>query len=160
MTTTTTTRTSAGGRGAILTAALTVATAASVATAHGLYQVAAASRVPTSIAWLYPVITDGLALVAYAATARLHDRGRRYAATIVVLAAGLSGVAQAVYLAGALDHALGDPLRSGREHALAASISESMTKHFGKAVSIEPPDNDSLLREFAAFCRGGSFVIE
>ncbi len=88
------------GRRPILTAALTVATAAGVATAHGLYQVALASRVPTPVAWLYPVITDGLALVAYASTARLHDRGRRYAAVMVVLAAGLSGLAQAVYLAG------------------------------------------------------------
>ena len=29
---------------------------------------------PTPIGWLYPLITDGLALVAYAATARLHAR--------------------------------------------------------------------------------------
>jgi hypothetical protein len=94
------------GRGSIMTAALTVAAAAGVATAHGLYQVAAAARVPAPIAWLYPLITDGLALVAYAATARLHDRARRYAAGIVILAAGLSGLAQAVYLAGALDHAV------------------------------------------------------
>jgi hypothetical protein len=89
-------------RRSILTAALTVATAAGVATAHGLYQVAVASRVPTPVAWLYPVITDGLALVAYA-TARLRSRGRGYAATIVVVAAGLSGIAQAVYLAGGID---------------------------------------------------------
>jgi hypothetical protein len=96
--------TSTRGRGSILTAALTVATAAGLATAHGLFQVAAASRVPTPVAWLYPLITDGLALVAYAATARLHEsRSRRYAAGIVVLAAGLSGLAQAVYLAGGLD---------------------------------------------------------
>ena len=83
-------------------AGLVVAAGAGVATAHGLYQVAAAARVPAPIAWLYPLITDGLALVAYAATARLHDGGRRYAAGIVVLAAGLSGLAQAVYLAGGL----------------------------------------------------------
>src|SRR5882757_11102473 len=97
--------TTANGRRSILTAALTVAAAAGVATAHGLFQVAAAARVPTPVAWLYPLITDGLALVAYAATARLHERGRRYAAAIVVLAAGLSGLAQAVYLAGGLGHA-------------------------------------------------------
>ncbi len=84
------------------TAGLAVALGAGVATAHGLYQVAAASGVPHPVAWLYPLITDGLALVAYAATARLHSAGRRYAATIVILAAGLSGLAQAVYLAGGI----------------------------------------------------------
>ena len=90
------------GRRAVWTAGLAVAAGAGVATAHGLYQVAAAARVPTPIAWLYPLITDGLALVAYAATSRLHDGGRRYAAGIVVLAAGLSGLAQAIYLAGGI----------------------------------------------------------
>ena len=90
------------GRRAVWAAGLIVATGAGVATAHGLYQVAAAARVPAGIAWLYPLITDGLALVAYAATARLHDGGRRYAGTIVVLAAGLSGLAQATYLTGSL----------------------------------------------------------
>ena len=54
------------------------------------------------IAWLYPLITDGLALVAYAATTRLSGRGRRYAWAVVVLAAGMSGLAQATYLAGAV----------------------------------------------------------
>jgi hypothetical protein len=93
------------GRGSALTwaAGLVVATGAGVATAHGLFQVAAAAGVPAAVAWLYPLITDGLALVAYAATARLHhSRSRRYAAAIVVLAAGLSGLAQAVYLAGGI----------------------------------------------------------
>ena len=84
------------------TAGLAVALGAGVATAHGLYQVAAASGVPHPMAWLYPLITDGLALVAYAATARLHSTGRRYAAVVVVGAAGLSGLAQAVYLAGGI----------------------------------------------------------
>jgi hypothetical protein len=46
---------------------LTVALGAA-ATAHGLFQVALAARVPVVIAWLYPLITDGLALVASAAT--------------------------------------------------------------------------------------------
>jgi hypothetical protein len=90
------------GRRAVWAAGLVVATGAGVATAHGLYQVAAAAQVPAPIAWLYPLITDGLALVAYAATSRLDDGGRRYAATIVVLAASLSGLAQAVYLAGGI----------------------------------------------------------
>lgn len=78
---------------------LAVAVGAAVATAHGLYEVAHAARVPTVIAWLYPLITDGLALVAYAATARLSGSGARYAWAVVVLAAGLSGLAQAVFLA-------------------------------------------------------------
>lgn len=50
---------------------------------------------------MYPLITDGLALVAYAATTQLHSQGSRgYAWTVVVVAAGLSGLAQATYLAG------------------------------------------------------------
>ena len=65
---------SPSGRRATWAAGLVVAAGAGVATAHGLYQVAAAARVPAPIAWLYPLITDGLALVAYAATARLHRR--------------------------------------------------------------------------------------
>ncbi|MCF7552609.1 hypothetical protein [Pseudonocardia sp. WMMC193] len=78
---------------------LAVALGAAAATAHGLYEVAIASRVPAGIAWLYPLITDGLALVAYAATARLTGSAARYAWAVVVTAAGLSGLAQAVYLA-------------------------------------------------------------
>ncbi len=88
------------GRTPVWLAGLVVAAGAGVATAHGLYEVAIAARVPAGIAWLYPLITDGLALVAYAATARLADAGHRYAWTVVVLAAGLSGLAQAAYLAG------------------------------------------------------------
>ena len=78
---------------------LAVALAAAVATAHGLYEVAFAAAVPAGIAWLYPLITDGLALVAYGATSRLTASGARYAWAVVVTAAGLSGLAQAVYLA-------------------------------------------------------------
>jgi hypothetical protein len=78
---------------------LAVAIGAAAATAHGLYEVAVASRVPSGIAWLYPLITDGLALVAYAATARLQGSAARYAWAVVVVAAGLSGLAQAIYLA-------------------------------------------------------------
>jgi hypothetical protein len=79
--------------------ALCVALAAAVATAHGLYEVALAARVPTPVALLYPAITDGLALVAYAATTRLAAQARRYAWGVVLTAAGLSGLAQAIYLA-------------------------------------------------------------
>jgi len=78
---------------------LAVAVGAAVATAHGLYEVAHTARVPAGIAWLYPLITDGLALVAYAATARLTGSAARYAWAVVVLAAGLSGLAQAAFLA-------------------------------------------------------------
>ena len=80
---------------------LLVAAGAAVATAHGLYEVARAAGAPTPIAALYPLICDGLALVAYGATSRLYEpSGRAYAWTIVALAAGLSGLAQAAYLAG------------------------------------------------------------
>ena len=87
---------------ALLAAGVLVALGAAAATAHGLFEVAAASGVPAGIAWIYPLITDGLAIVAYAATARLDVRGRRYAWSVVILAAGLSGVAQAVFLAGGI----------------------------------------------------------
>src|SRR5690606_9829330 len=76
-----------------------------VATAHGLYEVAIAAGAPEPIACLYPLITDGLALVAYASTARLHGPGRGYAWSVVVLAAGLSGLAQASFLAGGVPFA-------------------------------------------------------
>jgi hypothetical protein len=88
------------GRAVIWLPGLAVALGAAVATAHGLYEVAVAARVPGGIAWLYPLITDGLALVAYAATARLTGPAARYAWAVVVTAAGLSGLAQAAYLAG------------------------------------------------------------
>jgi hypothetical protein len=81
-------------------AGLVVAAAAAAATAHGLYAVAAASDVPWPVAVLYPVMTDGLALVAYSATNRLTGGARRYAWSVVIAAAGLSGAAQALYLAG------------------------------------------------------------
>ena len=72
---------------------------AGVVTAHGLFVVAAAAGVPVGIAWLYPIITDGLALVAYGSTHRFRGGAMIYAWTVVVLAAGLSGLAQAVHLA-------------------------------------------------------------
>ena len=92
---------------------LAVAIGAAAATAHGLYEVAIAARVPAGIAWLYPLITDGLALVAYGATARLRGGAARYAWAVVVLAAGLSGLAQAAYLAGDATLAAPPALRFG-----------------------------------------------
>jgi len=87
-------------RSAVWLPGLAVAVGAAIATAHGLYEVAVASRVPGPLAWLYPLITDGLALVAYTATARLSGSAARYAWSVVVIAAGLSGLAQAAFLAG------------------------------------------------------------
>jgi hypothetical protein len=87
-------------RWTVWAAGLVVALGAGVATAHGLYEVALAAGTPRVLAWLYPLITDGLALVAYATTARLTNHGRSYAWTVVVIAAGLSGLTQASYLAG------------------------------------------------------------
>lgn len=86
-----------------MTAGVAVGLSAAVATAHGAFEVAHACGVPAGLATLYPAITDGLALVAYATTTRLAAGGRRYAWTIVVLAAGLSGLAQATYLAGSVN---------------------------------------------------------
>jgi pyruvate/2-oxoglutarate dehydrogenase complex dihydrolipoamide acyltransferase (E2) component len=86
-------------RAAVLAPALIVGAGAVAATAHGGYEVAAASGVPEGlIAALYPLITDGLALVAYASTHRLAGAARHYAWAVVILAAALSGLAQAVYL--------------------------------------------------------------
>lgn len=76
-----------------------VAVSAAVLTAHGLTEVALGSNVPSGIAWMYPVITDGLGVLAYAATSRLGRGGRAYAWLVVVVAAGLSAGAQASYLA-------------------------------------------------------------
>ena len=115
----------AGGSGAaIWLPGLAVALGAAVATAHGLFEVAVAARVPVGIAWLYPLITDGLALVAYAATARLHGSAARYAWAVVVLAAGLSGLAQAAYLAGGatLDASPGLRFGVGAWPAVAAAV--------------------------------------
>jgi hypothetical protein len=92
---------------------LLVAIGAAVATAHGLHEVAVAAGVPSGLAWLYPLITDGLALVAYASTARLAVRARRYAWGVVVLAAGLSGLAQASHLAGGVGTLAPAALRFG-----------------------------------------------
>lgn len=93
-------------RTAVWSIGLVVAIGAGVATAHGLFVVAVGAGVPAAIAWLYPLITDGLALVAYAATTQLRSQGSRgYAWIVVVVAAGLSGLAQATYLAGAVTSA-------------------------------------------------------
>jgi hypothetical protein len=91
-------------RSPIWWAVLAVAACGVVATAHGLYEVVAACGVLAFMAALYVPITDGLALVAYAATDRLEGFARAYAWTVVLLAAGLSGTAQAVMLGG-----LGEP---------------------------------------------------
>lgn len=99
------TRGSRGRLGLVWAAGLVVALGAGVSTAHGLYEVAIAAGTPRALAWLYPLITDGLALVAYATTTRLGESGRRYAWSVVVVAAGLSGLTQAGYLAGGVQEA-------------------------------------------------------
>jgi len=135
----TTTTDSPKGRRAVWAAGLVVATGAGIATAHGLYQVAAAANVAAPIAWLYPLITDGLALVAYAATARLHATGRRYAAGIVILAAGLSGLAQAVYLAGGIATTNAAPV--GLRFGVGAwpAIAAALTAHLLHLISTDQP---------------------
>jgi len=134
---------SRAGRRAVWTAALLVASGAGVATAHGLYEVAAGAGVPLAVAWLYPLITDGLALVAYAATARLHHRPRHYAAGIVVAAAGLSGLAQAVYLAGALDRT--GPAPVGLRFGVGAwpAVAAALTAHLLHLISTGDRDREA-----------------
>ncbi|MBC3190932.1 hypothetical protein H7X46_07635 [Pseudonocardia sp. C8] len=109
------------GRTAIWVPGLAVAVGAAVATAHGLFEVAAAAGVPTGIAWLYPLITDGLALVAYAATARLRGSAAGYAWAVVIVSAGLSGLAQATYLTSTADTAADTPAPMGSGSGLVAS---------------------------------------
>ena len=84
-------------------AAAAVGVGAAVATAHGVYEVAGACGVPAAVAALYPLITDGLALVGYACALRLPRGHRRWAWVVVITAAGLSGVAQATFLSGGLE---------------------------------------------------------
>jgi hypothetical protein len=123
------------GRWAVWTAGLIVVVAAGVATAHGLFEVALGSGTPAGIAWLYPVITDGLALVAYAATSRLTGPSRRYAWAVVVLAAGLSGLAQATYLAGSVGTApTGLRFGVGAWPAVAAAIAAHLLFLIGSGV--------------------------
>ncbi|MHC8504839.1 hypothetical protein HF519_27690 [Pseudonocardia bannensis] len=107
---------------------LLVALGAAAATAHGLYEVAVAARVPAAIAWIYPLITDGLAVVAYTATARLSGSARRYAWSVVVLSAGLSGLAQAVFLA--TDPATAPALAAGAVE-VAAGLTVPAAMRFG-----------------------------
>lgn len=126
---------------------LLVALGAGVATAHGLYEVAVATKVPTVIAWLYPLITDGLALVAYLSTARLSGSGRRYAWAVVVLAAGLSGLAQASYLAGGV--AAAPPLLRfgvGAWPAIAAAIVAHLLFLLGTntATDVQPSSSEDV----------------
>jgi hypothetical protein len=114
---------------------LLVAAGAIAATAHGLYEVAIAAQVPPAIAWLYPVITDGLGLVAYAAAARLQGSARRYSWAVVTVAAGLSGLAQAAYLAGDAAVAAPAALRFcvGAWPAIAAAIVAHLLHLFATA---------------------------
>jgi len=123
---------SRAGRIGVWLPGLAVTVAAAAATAHGLFEVALGCGTPRGIAWLYPVITDGLALVAYTATNRLPGSGRRYAWAVVVLAAGLSGLAQASYLAGGVGTApAGLRFGVGAWPALAAAIAAHLLHLIG-----------------------------
>lgn len=126
-------------------AALVVTGAAGVVTAHGLFEVAVAAGVTTPAAWLYPFITDGLALLSYNAGTRLPNRGRRYAAILMILSAGLSGAAQAIYLAGGLHHASTTPaaLRFGvgAWPAVAAALSAHLLHLIRTAPGSEAPES-------------------
>lgn len=125
---------------------LAVACGAGIATAHGLYEVALAARVPAGIAWLYPLITDGLALVAYAATARLTGSAAGYAWTVVVLSAGLSGLAQATWLAAdRLDAAPILRFGVGAWPAVAAAVVAHLL-HLLMDVQRQQPQPGSMLR--------------
>ena len=119
---------------------LAVALGAAVATAHGLYEVALAAAVPAGIAWLYPLITDGLALVAYGATSRLTGSAARYAWAVVVTAAGLSGLAQAVYLASGATLDASPTLRFGigAWPAVAAAVAAHLLYLLAAPDSAEP----------------------
>jgi hypothetical protein len=123
---------------------LAVAFGAAVAAAHGLYEVALAAAVPAGIAWLYPLITDGLALVAYGATSRLTGTGARYAWAIVVIAAGLSGLAQAVYLASGATLDASPTLRFGigAWPAVAAAVAAHLLYLLAVPVTAEPQNAD------------------
>jgi hypothetical protein len=124
---------------------LAVALGAAVATAHGLFEVALAAAVPAGIAWLYPLITDGLALVAYGATSRLTRSAARYAWAVVVTAAGLSGLAQAIYLASGATLNATPALRFGigAWPALAAAVAAHLLYLLASPDS-EPPNGGEL----------------
>ncbi|MBB3049407.1 hypothetical protein FHS23_000402 [Prauserella isguenensis] len=121
-----------------------VALGAAAATAHGLFEVTVAAHVPAGIAWVYPVITDGLALVAYLATIALAAHARRYAWFVVVLAAGVSGLAQAAYLAGGV-HTTSPELRFGigAWPAVAAAIAAHLLFLIAHADRAEDTGNDA-----------------
>ena len=127
-------------RAAVWLPGLGVAVGAAVATAHGLFEVAVAAGVPSGIAWLYPLITDGLALVAYTATARLSAGAARYAWSVVVLAAGLSGLAQAAYLAGGATLDASPALRFGvgAWPAVAAAVAAHLLHLLAVARAVQP----------------------
>ncbi|GLZ49230.1 hypothetical protein Acsp06_54150 [Actinomycetospora sp. NBRC 106375] len=130
-----------GGRAAVLwLPGLAVALGAAVATAHGLFEVAVAARVPGGIAWLYPLITDGLALVAYGATARLRGSAAGYAWTVVVTAAGLSGLGQATYLAGGPTVEVAPALRFGV--GAWPAVAAAVVAHLLYLLAVDQPPRD------------------
>ena len=139
-------------------AGLVVVGGAGLLTAHGLIEVAKGSKVPESIAWLYPVITDGLALVAYAATSRLSGAGRRYAWSVVVLAAGLSAIAQASFLAaGQPDASAQLRFTVGAWPAIAAAIAAHLLFLIGETGRAAAPSGRDSVTERDP--RGGAGLV-
>ena len=70
------------------------------------------------------------------------------------------GGEDATALADALARALADPKREETEKVLAVKLSKDLGTTTGRPVSVEPPDDDTLLREFLGFCRKGGFRID
>src|SRR5262249_8853704 len=81
----------------------------------------------------YPLIFDGLALVAYRTAGQLKSRlGQTYAASVVVLCTGLSACAQAAHLAAGagLGAAATTQLRAGVGAAPALPVSLAVHLHW------------------------------
>lgn len=68
--------------------------------------------------------------------------------------------ADAASMANALKRALADPNRTTVERAVAVTISNAMSAAIGRAISIDPPSDHSMLENLVAFCSAGSFFIE
>lgn len=126
----------ARARSPIWWSVLAVALCGVVATAHGLYEVVLHCSVPAGIAMLYVPITDGLALVAYASTDRLRGFSRAYAWMVVLAAAGLSAVAQAMQLGGLGEPPVGLRYGVGAWPAIAVAIAAHLLYLVARPVEV------------------------
>ncbi len=67
----------------------------------------------------------------------------------------------AIALAVALSSALADPERKDGEKALADKLTRDLSAMLRRPVSpMQPPEDDSLLRQLVAFCGTGGFRID